>query len=80
MIGLSAEQRAFHEEVASFARTHVAPQGVHADAPGKLADALIGQLAGRGYLGVPIPDEYGGLGRDHVCNALAVEGLSRACG
>jgi len=80
MLELSAEQVAFHEEVAAFARDIVAPQAARADADGRLADGLVEQLAARGYLGVTAPEEYGGLGRDDVCYALAVEELSRACG
>lgn len=80
MIELTAEQRAFREEVAAFARAEVAPQATDADARGSLAAGLVGQLAARGYLGVSAPVEFGGLGKDEVCYALAVEELSRACG
>lgn len=80
MIELTPEQIEFRAEVAEFANREVAPYATQHEQEDKLREGLIPLLAERGYLGIPIPSEYGGLGRDDVCYALAVEELSRACG
>ena len=75
---LTAGQAAFQEEIARFAADRIAPEAAAIDASGQFPRALIGELASRRLLGLTIPEEWGGGGRDYVSYALAIEALSRA--
>ena len=37
-------------------------------------------MAKNGFLGIPVPKEYGGQGCDPLCYAMCVEELSKVCG
>jgi len=41
---------------------------------------ILREMGKRGYMGIPIPKEYGGAGLDNLSYAIAVEEVSRACG
>jgi butyryl-CoA dehydrogenase len=77
-LALSDAQEAFHREVTEFARAHVAPAAAGIDESGRFPRELIAAAAERGLLGVTIPQEWGGAGRDYVSYALALEALARA--
>jgi len=36
-------------------------------------------MAELGFMGIAVPEEYGGAGMDNVCYAIAMEEISRAC-
>jgi alkylation response protein AidB-like acyl-CoA dehydrogenase len=75
---LTEDQQAFRAEVEMFARECVAPAAQEIDASGAFPADLVTEAAGRGLTGILVPREHGGLGRDHVCYALAIEALARA--
>ena len=75
---LTAEQAAFRDEIAAFAAERVAPEAAAIDAEGRFPAALVRDLASRGLLGLTIPRESGGGGRDYVSYALAIEALAHA--
>jgi butyryl-CoA dehydrogenase len=74
---LSSEQESFVESTAAFARERVAPRAAEIDATGLYPRDLVAEAAARGLLGVTIPRESGGAGRDYVAYALAVEAIAR---
>jgi butyryl-CoA dehydrogenase len=78
LLELTAEQAAFQQEVAAFAAERVAPEAAAIDAEGRYPKALIGELAARGLMGLTVPREWGGGGRDYVSYALAIEALAHA--
>lgn len=60
-----------------FAEKEIAP---HADKYDELAEFpydIVQKLADLGFLGLPIPEEYGGAGADTLSYVLAVEEISR---
>ncbi len=77
-LDLTAEQTAFVEGAARFARDFVAPAAAGIDEDGIFPAALVGEAAARGYLGMLAPVEAGGQGVDHVSYALAIEAIARA--
>ena len=78
ILDLTDQQRSFQQEVAAFAAERVAPAAAAIDADGQFPRELVGEMAGRGLLGVTIAPEWGGGGRDYVSYALALEAVARA--
>jgi butyryl-CoA dehydrogenase len=75
---LTREQAAFQKQVADFALAVVAPRAAEIDETGAFPRDVVAAAAGLGLMGVTIPAESGGAGRDYVSYALAVEALARA--
>lgn len=67
------------EMAAKFADSEVAPLADQIDKNKKIPQELISKLAENGFLGIFIPEEYGGSGMDYVSYAIIVEEISRAC-
>src|SRR6185312_1704591 len=75
---LTPDQKAFHQVAATFAADRVAPAAAAIDDEGTFPLALIKEAGALGLLGMTIPREAGGAGRDYVSYALALEALGRA--
>jgi butyryl-CoA dehydrogenase len=75
---LTDAQRAFQQQIERFARETVAPAAAGIDESGEFPRALVGEAAKLGLMGVTIPREHGGAGRDYVSYAVALEALARA--
>jgi butyryl-CoA dehydrogenase len=78
ILEFTAEQEAFRQSVEQFAREVVAPRAAAIDESGAFPLDVLRAAAGRGLLGVTIPEEWGGGGRDYVSYALAIEAIARA--
>jgi butyryl-CoA dehydrogenase len=76
---LTDEQRMIRETARSFAQKEVLPVAAELDETGRYPDELVRQMAALGFMGVAIPETYGGAGMDNVCYAIAIEEISRAC-
>jgi alkylation response protein AidB-like acyl-CoA dehydrogenase len=74
---LSTDQEAFLRSVAAFAEARVAPCAAEIDATNVFPRDLVRDAAQEGLLGVTIPREWGGAGRDYVSYVLAVEEVAR---
>jgi butyryl-CoA dehydrogenase len=77
-LSLTDDQKSFQARVAQFARDRVAPQAAAIDEQGTFPRDLVRDAAALGLMGVTIPTEAGGLGRDYISYALALEELARA--
>ena len=75
---LTPAQRAFQQQVADFASAHVAPHAGAIDESGAFPREVVAGAAKLGLMGVTIPAEQGGAGRDYVGYALAIEALATA--
>ncbi len=64
---------------AKFADTTVAPLAAQIDREGKIPSTIISALAENGFLGIYVPEEYGGAGMDYRSYSIIVEEISRAC-
>jgi butyryl-CoA dehydrogenase len=76
---LTEEQRMIQETARNFATKEVLPKAAELDETGRFPDELVLQMAELGFMGVAVPEEYGGAGMDNVCYAIAMEEISRAC-
>ena len=78
ILELTAEQKVFQQQVAQFAREIVAQRAAGIDKSGEFPADVMHAAAGQGLLGVTIPTAWGGLGKDYVSYALAIEAVARA--
>jgi butyryl-CoA dehydrogenase len=76
---LSEDHRVLRDTVREFARAEVAPGAAARDRAHALEPELIAKMAEMGFLGVCIPEEYGGAGMDCTASTIVVEEVSRAC-
>jgi alkylation response protein AidB-like acyl-CoA dehydrogenase len=74
---LSEEQQAARELAADFADRELLPHAAEWDRRESADRAIIGKLARLGFLGLTIPEEYGGSGGDHLSYCLILEELGR---
>ena len=77
---LTEEQRMIRDSVRRFAQQTVAPLAHQTDESGEFPASHFQQMGELGLLGLPVPEEYGGVGADTISYALAVEELAAACG
>ncbi|HWQ55995.1 MAG TPA: acyl-CoA dehydrogenase [Bryobacteraceae bacterium] len=73
---LSEEEQFFRSTVRKFAREEVAPWAHDMDEAGVFRKDLIDQFFHLGFMGIEIPEEYGGQGGSFFQCVLAVEELS----
>ncbi|MCL4147800.1 UNVERIFIED_CONTAM: hypothetical protein GTU68_027781 [Idotea baltica] len=76
---LTEEQRLVRETARSFAADKVAPLSRKIDHEHYFPTELIPQLAELGFLGVFVPEEYGGSGLGYVSYSSIIEELARQC-
>ncbi|MFJ9444050.1 acyl-CoA dehydrogenase family protein [Kitasatospora sp. NPDC101235] len=74
---LSEEQSAVRDLAASFTDREIVPYAAEWDRAESVDLAIIGKLAKVGFLGLTIPEEYGGSGGDHLAYCLVLEELGR---
>jgi alkylation response protein AidB-like acyl-CoA dehydrogenase len=75
---LTDEQRLFRETLRDFADREIVPVAQELERSGTYPDKIAARLAELGLFGLNVPEEYGGLGIDRVCYALAFEEIARA--
>ena len=73
----SADQEAFRQAVRSFLTREVAPVVAEMDEREEFPSATVDRMRQEGYFGVPVPEEYGGLGLGKVGYCLLLEELGR---
>lgn len=76
---LSEEQKLVRQTASTFARTELQPLAASIDENQAIPPSLWQRIADQGLLGVPIPEEFGGLGLNALCGATAVEEIAVAC-
>jgi alkylation response protein AidB-like acyl-CoA dehydrogenase len=77
---LDATHRAIRDTARKFASERVAPLAKSCDEQERCPAELIPELAELGFLGINIPERYGGSELDTLAYALIVEEISRADG
>jgi short-chain 2-methylacyl-CoA dehydrogenase len=75
---LTPEQQQVRDLVREFANQEIAPGAGERDEREELPLDIVKKLGELGICGVPIPEDYGGLGGDAVMWALVIEELGRA--
>ena len=76
---LTEEQRLVRDTARDFAAREIAPKAAEIDKSGRWPAEIVAKMAELGFLGMAIPEEYGGSGLDNVSYALVMEEISAAC-
>ncbi|QLG47469.1 acyl-CoA dehydrogenase family protein [Natrinema halophilum] len=79
-VDLPDEHRMIRETVRDFCETEIEPIAQEIEDEHRFPEEIFEQLAGLDVMGVPISEEYGGLGGDTLMYALVAEELGRVSG
>jgi butyryl-CoA dehydrogenase len=73
------EQAAIVRTAHDFATNEVLPKAAEIDREHRHPTELVQRMAELGFLGIAVPEQYGGSGFDNISYVLAMEEISRAC-
>ncbi|MBP9114332.1 MAG: acyl-CoA dehydrogenase family protein [Polyangiaceae bacterium] len=76
---LTEEHKMVQQSARDFAQREIAPKAAELDKSARWPTELVKRMAELGFLGMMIPEEYGGGGLDAVSYVLAMEEISAAC-
>ena len=76
---LTEEQQMVRDTARRFAETEIKPVAARLDATHEHPAEICKKLAELGFLGIAVPEEYGGGGMDYVSYVLALIEISKAC-
>src|SRR5436309_3063269 len=74
---LSEDQRALRDTLREFAQAEIAPFAAEWDRSAHFPARTIRQLGELGVMGLPFPEEYGGVGAGTLSMSIALEELAR---
>ncbi|MBW5247686.1 acyl-CoA dehydrogenase family protein [Streptomyces sp. P01-B04] len=74
---LSEEQEAVRQLAKDFVARDIAPHVVEWDRAENVDKSIVKKLGSLGFLGLTVPEEYGGSGGDHLTYCLVTEELGR---
>ena len=77
---LSKEHEMARTLYREFAEKEVKPLAQEVDETEQFPKETVAKMAQCGFLGIPVPKEYGGQGCDPLAYAMCVEELSKVCG
>jgi alkylation response protein AidB-like acyl-CoA dehydrogenase len=75
---LSDEHRMIRDMARDFANNEIAPVAAHYDETGEFPYETVVKMGEQGFMGIQVPEEYGGVGMDALAYVLAVEEISKA--
>jgi butyryl-CoA dehydrogenase len=76
---LTEEQRLVRDTARDFATREIAPKAAEIDKSGRWPAEIVAKMGELGFLGMAIPEEYGGAGLDNLSYSLVMEEISAAC-
>lgn len=76
---LTEEQRLVRDTARDFAAREIAPKAAEIDKSGRWPAEIVQKMGELGFLGMAVPEEYGGAGMDNLSYALVMEEISAAC-
>src|SRR5256884_7743566 len=76
---LSEEQVAIRDTVRELVQDRVAPRAAEIDEKAEYPKDIEKLFADNGVLGIPIPEEYGGISGSSVTICMATEEIAKAC-
>ncbi len=76
---LTEEQELVRKNMREFAVRYIDPIAAEIDENSRHPAELFRKLAEGGWMGIPIPQQYGGAGSDFLTHIIAVEEISRSC-
>lgn len=75
---LTQDQQDIRAMVREFAQKEIAPRAAQIDEEDRFPRELVRKMGELGLLGIPIPEEWGGVGADFLSYMLAIEEISYA--
>lgn len=78
LFSLSEEHRMIRDAARDFAQNEIVPIAAEFDESGEFPHATIKKMGGMGFMGIEIPEEYGGAGMDTLAYVLALEEICKA--
>jgi alkylation response protein AidB-like acyl-CoA dehydrogenase len=75
---ITTEHQMIAQAARDFARNSIAPIAAHHDETGEFPLATIREMGQLGFMGIEIPEEYGGAGMDTLAYVLAMVEISKA--
>jgi len=76
---LSEEERMIQQTAREFAETEIAPVAAENDAKAHFPKDIIKKLGELGFMGMLVPEQYGGAGLSNFCLVIALEEINRVC-
>ncbi|MCI4349766.1 MAG: acyl-CoA dehydrogenase family protein, partial [Thermoplasmata archaeon] len=76
--GLTDEERSLQDAARKFVRESVAPVAARMDREDWFPKEVFRKLGEKGFLGITIPDTYGGLGLSYLAQSIVLEEIARA--
>jgi butyryl-CoA dehydrogenase len=76
---LTPEQELFRKSAREFALKELEPIAAEIDRTHRVPLEILKKLGELGYLGMTVPEEYGGIGADMLSYVVVMEELSRSC-
>jgi butyryl-CoA dehydrogenase len=73
---LTEEQCLLRDTAREFARRELAPYAAERDREAQFPAAAVAELGRLGFMGITVPQKYGGAGADHVGYALVMEEIA----
>ena len=75
---LSDEHKMIRDTARDFAQNEIAPIAAEHDESGEFPHATIKKMGGMGFMGIEVPEQYGGAGMDTLSYVLALEEICKA--
>jgi alkylation response protein AidB-like acyl-CoA dehydrogenase len=76
---LTEEHKMLRDMAKDFAQKEIAPIAAEIDEQGRFPSETVRMMGELGFMGIEIPEEYGGTGMDSLSYVLALVEISRAC-
>jgi alkylation response protein AidB-like acyl-CoA dehydrogenase len=74
---ISEEHKMMRDAARDFAQNAIAPVAAHYDEIGEFPVETVRQMGQLGFMGVEVPEEYGGVGMDTLAYVLALEEICK---
>ncbi len=78
MVALTEEHEMIRQAARDFAQKEIAPIAAEFDETGEFPYETIKKMGGMGFMGIEVPEEYGGAGMDSLAYVLALEEICKA--
>ena len=75
---LSDEHKMIRDAAHDFAQKEIAPIAAQFDESGEFPYETIKKMGGMGFMGIEVPEQYGGAGMDTMAYVLAMEEIAKA--
>lgn len=75
---ITPEHDMIRQAARDFAQSAIEPIAAYFDETGEFPIETVRQMGGLGFMGIEVPEEYGGVGMDTLAYVLALEEISKA--